>query len=231
TVPMDGSPVEAGELLLVGGNGHKGGQFDSARDAVEDLHAWTAAHFPGAEPTHAWSAQDYQALDRVPYVGPMPRGGDHIYVATGFDKWGMTNGVAAGLALSAQILGGQMPWAETLKTRSTTAAGVGEAIAVNVDVAVNLAKDWVNAELNALPEEPPAEGEGVVGRGANMKPEGVSTVDGLTCRVSAICTHLGGVLRWNNAERSWDCPLHGSRYDARGALLEGPAVTDLKVLE
>ena len=66
-----------------------------------------------------------------------------------------------------------------------------------------------------------------VGRGRAGKPEAVSTVDGVTCRVSAVCTHLGGVVRWNDAEKSWGCPLHGSRFAADGTLLEGPAVTDL----
>jgi len=89
----------------------------------------------------------------------------------------------------------------------------------------------VAAELRAVPDEPPGEGAGVVGRGAGGLPEGVSTVAGRTCRVRAVCTHLGGVLRWNDAELSWDCPLHGSRFAADGTRLEGPAVDDLALTE
>ncbi|HYO86973.1 MAG TPA: Rieske 2Fe-2S domain-containing protein [Dermatophilaceae bacterium] len=185
--------------------------------------------FPGAERTHAWSAQDYRSINRVPFVGVLPRGGKAIYVATGFNKWGMTNGVAAALNLSAQILGGTVPWAETLGRRVTTPAGVLSAIKENAGVAGEMVKDWVAAELKPLPDETPAEGEAVVGREAG-RPVGVSTVAGHTSKVSAICPHLGGVLRWNNAEQTWDCPLRGSRFNVDGTRLEGPAVDDLSQL-
>ena len=222
TIPVDGE-----ELLMVGGNGHVVGRADSEAEAVADLRRWTGRYFPGARATHAWSAQDYRAMDRVPYVGEMPRGGGRIYVATGYNKWGMTNGVAAALSLSARLLGGSMPWAEVLASRTPGPSAVMGAVAPNAKVAATLAKDWVQAELHAVPDEPPAEGEGVVGRGARGLPEAVSTVDGVTCRVSGVCTHLGGVVSWNDAEKSWDCPLHGSRFAPDGTLLEGPAVTDL----
>lgn len=219
-------PVGDEELLIVGGNGHVAGRHSSTQDLVDDLGAWTREHFPGAQMTHAWSAQDYMAADRVPYVGVLPRGGGRIYVATGFNKWGMTNAVAAGLNLSGQILEGHMPWAETLSRRSTTPASIVSALSPNLQVAYELAKDWVQAELQHLPDGAPEEGQGVVGRSGG-KPHAVSTVDGVTCKLSAVCTHLGGIVRWNDAEKSWDCPLHGSRFAADGTLLEGPAVHDL----
>ncbi len=220
-------PVDGDELLLVGGNGHVTGRSDSPAAALADLADWTGRHFAGAQLTHSWSAQDYQSINRVPFVGTLPRGGGKIYVATGYAKWGMTNAVAAALHLSGVILEGQMPWADQLEHRITKPAGVVSALAPNVEVAVELAKDWVQAELGALPGEPPAEGECFVGRGPGGKPEAVSTVDGQTCRLSAVCTHMGGIVRWNDAEKSWDCPLHGSRFAADGTRLEGPAVHDL----
>lgn len=216
------------ELLLVGGNGHITGRSDSPAAAVADLVAWTQDHFPGAEPLHAWSAQDYRSGDRIPYVGPLAWSGGRIHVATGFNKWGMTNAIAAALTLSSQLLDGSMEWAETLQRRTPTVAGVVDTVGPNVQVAGELAKDWVQAEVSALPDEAPGEGDGVVGRGAGGLPEAVSTVDGTTCRVRAICTHLGGIVRWNDAEKSWDCPLHGSRFAADGTRLEGPAVADLE---
>lgn len=222
TVGIDGD-----ELLMVGGNGHVTGRRDSPAAAVADLERWTSEHFHGAERIHAWSAQDYRSVNRVPFVGLMPRGGKGIWVATGYNKWGMTNAVAAALNLASQILGGSMPWAEKLGHRVTKPVGLVSAVVPNAQVAFEAAKDWVQAELQALPEGAPAEGEGRVGRGARGLPEAVSTVDGVTCRVSGVCTHLGGVLRWNDAEGSWDCPLHGSRFAADGTLLEGPAVADL----
>lgn len=216
-----------GQLLMVGGNGHVTGRSDSPSAQLADLDAWTRRHFPGAQRAHAWSAQDYQPADHVPYVGPLPRGGGSIYVATGFNKWGMANAVAAGLNLSGQMLDGHMEWARTLTDRPGM-RGVTQTIKAGAEVAGHLVKDWVDAELSGQPDQPPAEGQGIVVRGDGGKPEAISTVDGRTCRVSGVCTHLGGVLRWNDAERSWDCPLHGSRFSAGGRRLEGPAVEDLE---
>ncbi|MGQ1795647.1 FAD-dependent oxidoreductase [Kocuria oceani] len=221
TVPIDGQ-----ELLLVGGNDHVVGRSASPQAAVDDLEEWTQRHFPGAERTHAWAAQDYESINVIPFIGALPRGGGNIYLATGYNKWGMSNAVAAAIALSSEILGGNVPWARTLGRRVTSPSDVLTALKFNASVGFNAPKDWLKAELKELPAETPAEGVGVVGREGG-RPVAVSTVDGTTCRISGVCTHLGGVLRWNDAERSWDCPLHGSRFAADGALLEGPAVKDL----
>lgn len=222
--------TESEDLLLVGGNGHTVGRARSAQSAVDDLDRWTQQHFPGARLTHSWSAQDYRSVNLVPFVGTLPRGGGRIYLATGYNKWGMTNGVAAALALSGQILEAPRPWARTLGRRVTKPRGALEFATINGEVGMLLAKGWLGAELQTLPDEPPAEGKGMVGRDG-IEPVAVSTVDGVTCRLSAVCTHLGGILRWNDAEKSWDCPLHGSRFAADGALLEGPAVRDLPARE
>lgn len=216
------------QLLVVGGNGHVVGRETSAQRLVDDLTDWTTTHFPDAERTHAWSAQDYQSLNKIPFVGKMPRGGGHVYVATGYNKWGMTNAVAAALRISADLLGGHLPWGNTLGRRITHPVSVLEGAKAGAAVGLQAVKGWVTSELNSLPDSQvvPEEGQGVVGR-RGVKPVAVSTVNGRTCAVSAVCTHLGGVLRWNDAERSWDCPLHGSRFDADGSVLEGPATADL----
>ncbi|MBO0594936.1 FAD-dependent oxidoreductase [Nesterenkonia sp. E16_10] len=219
-------PVHGEELLLIGGNDHVVGRSPSERAAVDDLEAWAQEHFPGAQRTHVWSAQDYRTAQYVPFFGTLPRGGGKIYLATGYNKWGMSNAVAAALAISAQILGGHMEWAETLSARAVTPSDVFTGIKDNLEVGGTLVAGWVGAELHALPEDVPAEGEGQVGRDHGT-PVGVSTVNGQTCKVSAVCPHLGGVLKWNDAALSWDCPLHGSRFAADGELLEGPAVTNL----
>lgn len=215
------------ELLIVGGNGHITGRADSPAEAVADLDRWTREHFPGAERVHTWSAQDYRSINRVPFVGALPRGGGDIHVATGFNKWGMTNAVAAALNLTGRIIGTPPPWAETLGRRVTKPAGVASVASLVGGVAVEAARTWVQAELHSLPDTPPAEGRGVTGRVGAGRPVAAATVDGTTCRVSAVCPHMGGIVRWNDAERSWDCPLHGSRFTADGTLLEGPATSDL----
>ncbi len=244
TVPMPQGTGDGGEeLLLVGGNDHvvgrpgpEGLDAESHQAAVDDLEAWTQEHFPGAERTHVWAAQDYRASAYVPYIGALPRGGGNIYVATGFNKWGMTNGVAAALAISSEILhrdngtDGTMPWAKTLMDTSVTASGLLTGVKDNLEVGAHMVTDWAKAELRNLPGEAPAEGQGIVGR-RDGRPVAVSTVDGTTCALSAVCPHMGGILTWNDAERSWDCPLHASRFSHDGTLLEGPAVDGLKPMD
>jgi Rieske Fe-S protein len=217
------------ELLIVGGNGHPVGRHPKPpSELVADLTRWTELNFPGAERTHVWSAQDYQPHNHVPFVGKLPRGGGRIYVATGYNKWGMTNAIASGLRLSAELLGGNMPWAKTLGTRISKPASAVQAVQANLAVGVAGLQGWAGAELRPLSTEDrtPAEGTAVVGN-VSGAPVGVATVDGRTCAVSAVCTHLGGVLRFNDLEKSWDCPLHGSRFAADGSVLEGPATKNL----
>lgn len=208
--------------LLVGGNGHPVGRHPSPALAQADLEHWTYRHFPEARRTHAWSAQDYHSDDEIPFIGLLPRGRGRVWFATGFDKWGMTNGPAAAQRIAAEILGDEPPrWATVTGRRVTVPADLGEGIMAGLGVARNALAGWVGA--GARMPEVPSEGQGAVGRGAVA----TSTVDGLTCSLSAVCPHLGGIVSWNDAERSWDCPLHGSRFAATGERLEGPAVRGL----
>ena len=100
------APTPDGDRLIVGGASHPVGREKSPASSVQELAEWTKKSYPGAMQTHYWSAQDYTPADELPYVGPILPGNDKIFVATGFDKWGMTNGAAAALALSSRILGG-----------------------------------------------------------------------------------------------------------------------------
>ena len=218
-----------GELLLVGGDGHPAGRGGSTAAHLADLTAWTEQTFPGARRTAWWAAQDYRSANRVPFVGWLPRGRGRVYLATGYDKWGMTNAVAAAISLSADLTGGEPPeWTRTLHHRVTRPIDLADGARANAAVGVEAAKGWLGAETApAIGEaDTPAEGTGVVGR-RGIAPVAASTVDGRTCTLSAVCTHLGGIVRWNDAERSWDCPLHGSRFAPDGAVLEGPAVEPL----
>ncbi len=218
---------EGTSRLMVGGAGHVVGRTASARQHLVDLRTWTHRHFPAAEETHAWSAQDYRSHDGLPLVGSLPLGQGHVHVATGFDKWGLTNGVAAALQISADLLGSEMSWASPAPRHLPSSRSVREAARANLAVGAHLVGDWVAAEIHAT-DAAPTEGAGQVGRrGRDPRPVATSTVSGASCRVSAICTHLGGVLTWNDAEQSWDCPLHGSRFAPDGAVLEGPATRPL----
>jgi nitrite reductase/ring-hydroxylating ferredoxin subunit len=142
----------------------------------------------------------------------------------------MTNGVAAALALSSRLLGGHTGWAEVFDSWSTAwLRGAPQAAWLNAEVGYQLARGWI-APVTRPGGRAPEEGQGEVRLDRVGAPTGISTVDGVVRRVPAVCPHLGGVLRWNDAEHSWDCPLHGSRFDADGSLLEGPATCGLKPL-
>lgn len=216
--------LDGERLLLVGGNGHPTGREDSARERIDDLVAWTRGAFPGAEPIAAWGAQDYRSPHRVPFVGWLPRGRGRIFLATGYDKWGMTNAVAAALTLAGDLDGSAPPRASTLHHRPTLPKVIAEGAGAGAAVARWAAKGWWDA-LRTPPTEP-AEGAGVVSH-RGLIPEAVATVDGRRCAVSGVCSHLGGVVHWNDLERSWDCPLHASRFAPDGSVLEGPATRPL----
>ena len=188
-----------GASLLVGGAGHGVGRTRSEAEHVDRLREWTAEYFPGAVETHHWSAQDYRSHDSVPYVGSLPRGFGRIHLATGFDKWGMTNGVAAARIISGEILGQKPSWAKPLGRRITGPTAAAHLAAINIKVGVGTVKGAA---------------ERLTRRDAD--------------RVIPLCTHLGGPLHWNDCEESWDCPLHGSRFAADGEVLEGPATRALK---
>jgi glycine/D-amino acid oxidase-like deaminating enzyme/nitrite reductase/ring-hydroxylating ferredoxin subunit len=225
------APGPDGSLLLVGGNGHGTGRAASPQDRVDDLVNWTRRHFPGAELTHSWSAQDYVTGHGLPYVGALVPGRDDVLVAGGYAKWGMTNGVAAALALTSRLLGGSAEWAKVLDSWSAAwLRGVPGMVKINAEVGWELTRGWLRP-LARPGSGAPDEGRGEVRLDHLGLPAAVSTVGGTVRRVSAVCPHLGGILRWNDAESSWDCPLHGSRFDAEGSVLEGPATCGLSRMD
>lgn len=220
------APVADGERLIVGGAGHTVGREKSPSAALEELSAWARKHYPGAAQTHFWSAQDYTPIDALPYVGPILPNTEHIFVATGFSKWGMTNGPAAALALSSRILGGRMDWARAFASWSPhELSGLPTALQANVEVGFELTKGWITPATRAG-QRSPGEGEGIVS-GPPWRLQARCTVDGTQERVSPVCPHLGGIVNWNDADKAWECPLHGSRFAPDGTLLEGPATRDL----
>lgn len=215
------------DVFLVGGAGHTTGRSSSEEARLDELREWAGLYFPHAKETHAWSAQDYSPYDGLPMVGRLPLGSGKVYYATGYDKWGMTNAVAASLHLSQRILGDRVPgWGRALEHRVPRPRGLAHLAMMNAGVGAAELASTARAETTALPRDV-AEGTGVVGRSGGV-PTGLAKVDGRVCSVLAICTHVGGTLTWNDAEKSWDCPLHGSRFTPDGQVLEGPATKPLR---
>jgi glycine/D-amino acid oxidase-like deaminating enzyme/nitrite reductase/ring-hydroxylating ferredoxin subunit len=220
------APTPSGDKLIVGGAGHSVGRSAHPKAAVDELARWATLHYPGAVQTHFWSAQDYHPADELPYVGPLLPKFENIMVATGFDKWGMTNGVAAALALSSRMLGGRMDWAQAFASWSPhELKGIPTALQANFEVGLYLAKGW--AAPVTTPSQTPEEGQGRVS-GPPWRLQATSVVDGVERTVSPVCPHLGGIVNWNDADQAWECPLHGSRFAPDGALLEGPATRGLR---
>lgn len=198
-----GSPVRslrmAGGLLMVGGEGFTVGRERDPARRLAVLDEWTRAHLPVGSSRHAWAAQDYSSDTGLPLVGPAVPGDERVLVATGYAKWGLANGAAAGLALAGRILGDPVEWGPTLEPWARRPAPGTSTVATFGEQSAG----WACAAA---------------------RPTGQRT--GVT-RVSRVCPHLGGVVRWNNQEQSWDCPVHGSRFGPDGALLEGPATEGL----
>jgi glycine/D-amino acid oxidase-like deaminating enzyme len=221
------APVPDGERLIVGGAGHTVGREKSPSKALQELSSWARMHYPGAVQTHFWSAQDYTPIDDLPYVGPILPNNDSIFVATGFNKWGMTNGAAAALALSSRMLGGRMGWSTAFASWSPhELSGLLTAMQSNLEVGFNLTKGWITPATRTG-RRSPNEDEGGVVSGPPWHLEARCRVDGTEHRVSPVCPHLGGIVNWNDADKAWECPLHGSRFAPDGTLLEGPATRDL----
>jgi glycine/D-amino acid oxidase-like deaminating enzyme/nitrite reductase/ring-hydroxylating ferredoxin subunit len=222
-VPLDGR-----ELLLVGGEGHKTGEGGDTEQRYRALERFARAHWRLESIDYRWSAQDNAAVDGVPYVGRLMPRNDRLFMASGFAKWGMTGGTAAALLLADLLLGRDNPWAPFFDpNRLTPLAGGAKLIEENARVAFHFLGDRLRKRGDRRLEDL-APGEGDIVRHDGRKVAGHRRDDGTLVAVSPRCTHLGCQVVWNTAERSWDCPCHGSRFSPEGEILQGPAVRELE---
>ena len=218
--------VDGADYLIVAGGNHIVGRDDSTTTRVAALLDWARIRFPGLRLTHTWAAQDYESLDSAPEIGPITKGEDGILVATGFAKWGLAAGVAAGIALAESARDNRPGWLREMDEHRSLLDDAGRLIGRNAEVVAELASGAAHALVEGAPGDLD-EGEGTVGLD-HGRPTGTCRVDGEVHQVSAVCPHLGGILAWNDAEQSWDCPLHGSRFQYDGRRIEGPARADLR---
>ncbi len=222
-------PGEERDLLIVGGAGHKAGQR-RARDApFTELEGWARERFELGAVEHRWSAQDLISVDDLPYVGRYWPGSRRIWVATGLRKWGYTNGTVAAMILAQRTRGRNHPWARVFDTgRFHPVAAAPSFVRENVNVARRMVTDPVRTRLQAPSLEDLEPGSGRIVRHHGGKAAAFRDEAGTVHLCSTRCTHLGCELRFNDSERSWDCPCHGSRFDPTdGEVLEGPAVHPL----
>jgi glycine/D-amino acid oxidase-like deaminating enzyme/nitrite reductase/ring-hydroxylating ferredoxin subunit len=222
--------VDGIRVLTIGGGAHITGRAEHTGPLLAEVDDWALSNWPAARRRTWWAAQDYRSVTHLPFAGLLPRSGGHIHAATGYGKWGMTNAVASAMRIAGRIVGSEEPWAATLDAHHAGLADIGETIQANTSVGGHLLADWVRSGVGQSTTDPPAEGSGRIAR-RGMSPVAESTTGGVTRRLSGVCTHLGGILSWNDAECSWDCPLHGSRFTPEGHVLEGPAVAALSTAD
>jgi Rieske Fe-S protein len=224
-VPLPGADEE---LLLVGGEGHKTGTVSDTELRYERLEAFARQHWDVVSVEHRWSAQDPITADLLPYVGALTPRDDRVLMATGFAKWGMTGGTAAALLLSDLALGRPAPSADLFDPWRVTPLASARSIAKeNAQVAAHFVGDRVrHADPRAPRDLRP--GQGAIVEHGGKRAAAHRDDAGALHLVSARCTHLGCLVAWNAAERSWDCPCHGSRFAPDGSVLEGPAVHRLE---
>ncbi len=219
---MDGE-----EVVILGGEGHKVGQDPDTRERYAALEEWARRHFPIRSIDYRWSAQDYVPADHVPFVGPVAPGSDRVFVATGFKKWGMSNGSAAGVMLADRIAGRENPFADFFDSnRLNVKQSVTDLIKENANVVKRFVGDRLKTETRSVADLAP--GEAAVLTEGDGRVAVYRDPAGALHAVSAVCTHMGCTVTWNTAETTWDCPCHGSRFTCDGEVIQGPAVKDLE---
>jgi glycine/D-amino acid oxidase-like deaminating enzyme/nitrite reductase/ring-hydroxylating ferredoxin subunit len=221
------APYEGGRLLIVTGGQYKTGSKEATGEQYAQLAGWTRERFGVTDIEHEWSTQDTSSVDRLPYIGALPNSGDHVWVATGFSAWGMTNGTLSGLVLADLLQGRENAYAEIYDpARLKPRASMGKLVKENVEVAKHMVGGLLRSDISS-PEDL-APGEAGIYRQGLKQTAAYRDESGTTHVVSARCTHLGCTVAWNRAEKSWDCPCHGSRFDYTGKVLQGPAVKPLE---
>ncbi|WP_413302905.1 FAD-dependent oxidoreductase [Bacillus sp. 1P10SD] len=224
------TPYNGEKLLIIGGENHKTGQGVDTLKHYEALEAFAEEVFGIKEYEYRWSAQDLVTLDKLPYIGEITSGREHILVATGYKKWGMTTGILAGQLLSDYVMQRGNPYQELYSpSRFQADPDLSNALTTNADVAKHLLKGKL--EIVEKITDDLQDGEGAVVMYKGKRAGAYKDKNGKLYIVDTTCTHLGCECEWNHAEKSWDCPCHGSRFSYAGDVIEGPARKPLDLLE
>lgn len=215
----------AGDVLIVGGEDHKTGQEDDGMDRFRRLEEWSRERFPIGAVEFQWSGQVMEPVDGLAYIGRNPGDKGHIFIATGDSGHGMTHGTIAGMLIRDLILGHPNEWERLYDPSRKTARSTAEYVRENLNVAKQYVDYVTPGEVKSEDEVRP--GEGAVVRHGLKKLAVYRDEAGGVHRASAVCPHLGCIVRWNSLERTWDCPCHGSRFGVDGSVLNGPALGGL----
>lgn len=218
-------PWEGEEILIVAGQGHTMGRGDPG-ESFRALERFARERLGATEVEHRWTAHDYMPEDGLPYIGRLWPASDRVLTATGMRKWGLAMGTTAARMLSDTALGRSSRWAEIFNPwRVPPLRSAVPLIEHNLNTGVHFFADrlaWRSGSDDLAPGEGRVVGAGPRRRAVHRDDSGVIHA------VSARCTHLGCIVSWNEAERTWDCPCHGSRFDPLGDVLSGPATRPLE---
>ena len=221
-----GATIDGADWLIVGGADHKTGQETSAERHFQSLDDWTRERFDVARVGRRWSGQVINSVDGLPFIG---RGSasERVFVSTGYGGNGMTWGTLGGALVADLALGRNNPWQDLFDARRFKPIASARAfISENIDFPARMIADRFGRasgdKMDVLREN-----EGAIVRVGAKKVAAYRDPEGEIHLLSPVCPHLGCYVAWNDAEKSWDCPCHGSRFDPLGKLINGPAVADL----
>lgn len=222
-------PRSTHDMLIVGGEDHKTGQPSAdPEELYMRLEEWTRKRFPARETDFRWSGQIMEPVDGMAYIGEDPFD-KNVYVVTGDSGNGLTHGTLAGILLTDLLQGRDNPWQKLYHPSRTNVRAAREMASENLNAVSHYAQ-WVTpgdvkSEKEILPNH------GAVVRRGVRKAAVYRNEKGKLFECSAVCPHLGCIVQWNDGEKTWDCPCHGSRFDKYGRVINGPAITNLMPLE
>ncbi|MBA3274045.1 MAG: FAD-dependent oxidoreductase, partial [Chthoniobacterales bacterium] len=216
----------AHEILVVGGEDHKTGQADDFEARYDRLEEWTRARWPqAAEVVFRWSGQVMEPEDYMGFIGRNPADKDNVFIATGDSGNGMTHGTIAGILIPDLIMGRPNPWEKLYDPSRLSFKAAGDFLKENLNVAKQYRDYVTGGDVKSVDEI--AAGHGAVIRRGLSKVACFRDDAGTLHEMTAVCPHLKCIVHWNRNEKTWDCPCHGSRFDAMGHVLNGPSTADL----
>jgi len=218
------------DLLIVGGEDHKSGQAGDTELRHSRLESWARARFAMIEDiAFTWAGQVMETIDGLAFIGRNPMDSDNVYIATGDSGMGITHGTIAGMLLTDLILGKPNPWATLYDPARKPIRAPGNFAKEALNMAAQYV-DWLTPSEVESPDEIKP-GSGAVLRRGLKKIAVYRAENGKAQEMSAVCPHLGCIVHWNQAEHSWDCPCHGSRFTKDGKVINGPSNVDLSPIE
>lgn len=218
------------DVLIVGGEDHKTGQADDGKERHLRLERWARKRFPMMEQIeYRWSGQVMEPTDGLALIGRNPGDASNVYIATGDSGMGMTHGTIAGMLLTDLIVGRDNPWAALYDPSRKALKSIGTFVQENINVAAQYT-EWLSSG-NIESESKIPKDSGAVLRNGMHKVAVYRDEEGTLHRRSAVCPHLKCIVAWDSVEHTWNCPCHGSRFDAYGKVINGPANTDLSPIE